>query len=46
MSTHQIVVFGATSFVGQIMCRYLVERQSQSRLRWAMARGAGWQAAL
>lgn len=37
MSTHQIVVFGATSFVGQIMCRYLVERQSQSRLRWAMA---------
>ncbi len=24
--THDIVLFGATSFVGQILCRYLVER--------------------
>ena len=33
-----IVVFGATSFAGQILCRYLVERHgTNSELRWAIA---------
>jgi short subunit dehydrogenase-like uncharacterized protein len=33
-----VVVFGATSFVGQILCRYLHERsQSGLQLRWGMA---------
>ena len=35
---HEIVVFGATSFVGQILCRYLIEQSdSGERLGWAMA---------
>ena len=40
MSTpaHDIVVFGATSFVGQILCRYLVGRFGVGgALRWAIA---------
>jgi len=33
-----IVVFGATSFVGKILCRYLVERHgTDGELRWAIA---------
>jgi short subunit dehydrogenase-like uncharacterized protein len=33
-----LVVFGATSFVGQILCRYLVERHgTDGSLRWAIA---------
>jgi len=33
-----IVVFGATSFVGQILCRYLVARHgTDGPLRWAIA---------
>lgn len=33
-----LVVYGATSFVGQILCRRLVERQGvDSDLRWAIA---------
>ena len=33
-----LVVFGATSFVGQILCSYLFERhRSEGSLRWAMA---------
>lgn len=33
-----VVVFGATSFVGQILCRHLVERHGTSgALRWAIA---------
>jgi short subunit dehydrogenase-like uncharacterized protein len=32
---HDLVVFGATSFVGQILCRYLVDAHSD--LDWAMA---------
>jgi len=33
-----IVVFGATSFVGQILCRYLVQRHgTDGELRWAIA---------
>ena len=34
-----VVVFGATSFVGQILSRYLFERHGAvgGELRWAMA---------
>lgn len=33
-----LVVFGATSFVGQILCRYLVERHgTEGPMRWAIA---------
>jgi short subunit dehydrogenase-like uncharacterized protein len=35
---HDVVVFGATSFVGQILCRYLVRRHGTAGpLRWAVA---------
>ena len=34
--THDLVVFGATSFVGQILARYLAE-VSRRTLRWAIA---------
>lgn len=33
----QVVVFGATSFVGQILCRYLATRHADGGLRWAIA---------
>jgi len=33
----QVVVFGATSFVGQILCRYLAARHADGGLRWAIA---------
>ena len=32
-----IVIFGATSFVGQIVCEYLSNEVSESDLNWAMA---------
>lgn len=35
--THDIVLFGATSFVGQILTRHLVERHAESGLKWAIA---------
>jgi len=36
--THDVTVFGATSFVGQILTRYLVEEfGSHGRLKWAIA---------
>ena len=36
--SHDLVVYGATSFVGQILCRYLVERHgTDGELRWAIA---------
>lgn len=35
--THDIVLFGATSFVGQILTRYLVERHAETGLKWAIA---------
>jgi len=36
--TYDLVVFGATSFVGQILCRYLVGRHgTNGPLRWAIA---------
>ena len=35
---HDVVVFGATSFVGQILCRHLLDRYGVDRgLRWAVA---------
>lgn len=34
---HEIVVFGATSFVGQILCRYLAGHPESGELRWAAA---------
>ena len=35
---YDIVIFGATSFVGQILCRYMDQRHGQSGpLRWAIA---------
>ncbi len=38
MGEYQIVVFGATSFVGQILSRYLLERHGVGgALRWAIA---------
>ncbi len=33
---YSVIVFGATSFVGQILCRYLLE-QFGSKLKWAAA---------
>ena len=36
--THDLVVFGATSFVGQILARYLLEEFGlRGKLRWAIA---------
>ena len=33
-----LIVFGATSFVGQILCRHLVERHGTTgTLKWAIA---------
>jgi short subunit dehydrogenase-like uncharacterized protein len=35
---HDLVVYGATSFVGQILCRYLARRHGTAGdLRWAIA---------
>jgi short subunit dehydrogenase-like uncharacterized protein len=36
---HDIVVFGATSFVGQILCKYLVDRHGTDgeTVKWAIA---------
>jgi short subunit dehydrogenase-like uncharacterized protein len=35
---HDVVVFGATSFVGQILCRYLLDQfGTQGELDWAIA---------
>ncbi|MFN5918445.1 MAG: saccharopine dehydrogenase NADP-binding domain-containing protein, partial [Planctomycetota bacterium] len=37
-ATHEIVVFGATSFVGKILCRYLLDTYGVGRdLKWALA---------
>ncbi|MFK7865415.1 MAG: trans-acting enoyl reductase family protein [Pseudohongiellaceae bacterium] len=32
-----LIIFGATSFVGQIVCEYLLEECKESGLTWAMA---------
>jgi short subunit dehydrogenase-like uncharacterized protein len=32
-----IIVFGATSFVGQILCRYLLAQYGSANLHWAIA---------
>lgn len=36
-----IVVFGATSFVGRILCHYLTNECTEPRLTWAMAARSG-----
>lgn len=38
MATYDVVVFGATSFVGQLVCRHLWQRHGHDgAIRWAMA---------
>lgn len=37
MFQYDIVLFGASSFVGQIMCRYLVEQAPKEKINWALA---------
>ena len=32
-----LIIFGATSFVGQILCDYLVNEYTEANLTWAMA---------
>ena len=36
---HDIVIFGATSFVGQILCKYMVDRHGvdDASINWAIA---------
>ena len=34
---YDLVVFGASSFVGKIICRYLLARCAEENIRWAMA---------
>ncbi|MFK8022165.1 MAG: trans-acting enoyl reductase family protein [Pseudomonadales bacterium] len=34
---YDVVIFGASSFVGQLIARYMSEEFSQKELRWAMA---------
>jgi len=36
-NSFEIIIYGATSFVGQILCRYLVEELKDPGLNWAMA---------
>ena len=36
-NTFDLIVFGATSFVGQIICKYLNDSESTQDVRWAMA---------
>lgn len=36
-SQYEIVVYGATSFVGQIICQYLSEYREEPAIRWAIA---------
>ncbi|CAA0104662.1 Putative trans-acting enoyl reductase [Zhongshania aliphaticivorans] len=36
-STYDIIVFGASSFVGEILCQYLSKNREEPALRWAIA---------
>ena len=36
-TTFDFVIFGASSFVGKILCNYLAENYQNSELRWAIA---------
>lgn len=36
-SSYDLLIFGATSFVGQLVCEYLVEQYADQPLSWAMA---------
>jgi len=35
--THDIVIFGATSFVGQLICEYMLDQFADGKLSWALA---------
>ncbi len=35
--THDIVVFGATSFVGQLICEYMIKQFADQDIKWALA---------
>ncbi|MDF1765871.1 MAG: saccharopine dehydrogenase NADP-binding domain-containing protein [Gammaproteobacteria bacterium] len=37
----ELIVFGATSFVGKILCHYLCNEYQEPNLRWAMAARSG-----
>ena len=37
MKEFDLIVFGATSFVGQILARYLLDRHGTDSIRWAIA---------
>ena len=34
---YDLVVFGATSFVGEIVCRYMLEKYPNGEINWAIA---------
>jgi len=34
---YEFVIYGATSFVGQIMCQYLIDEFAEGEVRWAAA---------
>lgn len=34
---YEFVIYGATSFVGQIMCQYIIENYAEGEVRWAAA---------
>lgn len=35
--SHDIILFGATSFVGKIICQYMCEKYPNNEISWAMA---------
>jgi short subunit dehydrogenase-like uncharacterized protein len=35
--SYEIIVYGATSFVGQILCQYLVDQYPNKEIKWAAA---------
>ena len=37
MPPHDIVLFGATGFIGQLVARYLAKHPERSRFSWAIA---------
>lgn len=36
-SQYEIIIFGATSFVGKILCKYLIQEYGTKELSWAIA---------
>jgi len=37
LNSYDIVVFGATSFVGELICKYMIQHFSADELSWALA---------